>query len=301
MRNILLILSAFLAFGCGNSPTPANNAAAKPAPATQTPTPAQSSLPTYTYEIVNTYSHDPMAFTQGLLFYGGMLYESTGNYGRSSLRKVDPKTGRVLFKHDLSEDYFAEGLTIFKDKIYQLTWREDTVFVYDLATLAPIKELRYAGEGWGLTNNETHLILSDGTHLLRFIDPETFKVTKTLPVFQEDNKPLYLLNELEWVKGEIWANIWHSEQNQTGSTQGMMPNIGKANHIARIDPETGKVIGWIDLAGISPDDQPKTSDPNDPKAENTLNGIAYDAENDRVFVTGKQWRRLFEIKIKPKE
>ncbi len=301
MRNLLLILSVFFAVGCGNDPTPVNNAAAKPAPTAET-APPFSKLPVHTYEVVNTYPHDPAAFTQGLIFYGGMLYESTGNYGRSTLRKTDLKTGKVILKRDLGEDFFGEGITIFKGKIYQLTWREDVVFVYDLSTMEPSGEFRYRGEAWGLTNNDTHLILSDGTQLLKFIDPETFKVVRTVPVSYDDDKPLYLLNELEWVNGEIWANIWHSEQKQTGPTpQGMVPNIGRPNHIARINPETGKVVGWIDLSGISPDDQPKKDDPYDPKAENTLNGIAYDAENDRVFVTGKQWRKLFEIKIKPKE
>jgi glutaminyl-peptide cyclotransferase len=144
-----------------------------------------------------------------------------------------------------------------------------------------------------LTNDGTNLVMSDGTHIIKFLDPQTLKTVRALPVFQETGKPLYLLNELEYVKGEIWANIWHSEEKMTSTTQGQLPNIGKPNYIARINPESGKVVGWIDLANISPEDSAGGS-------ENTLNGIAYDAAGDRIFVTGKNWKRLFEIKLKAK-
>ena len=248
----------------------------------------KSAVPVYTYEIVNTFKHDPKAFTQGLIFHNGFLYESTGEYGNSSLRKVELESGKVVQKKNIDRKFFAEGMTILNDKIYQLTWRENTAFVYDL-NFNPIKEFRYQGEGWGLTHDGTNLIMSDGTHIIKFLDPETFNVTRTVAVMQETGKPLFLLNELEYIKGEIWANIWHSEETETGTTQGRLPNIGKPNYIARINPENGKVVGWIDLANISPDDE------ND--GEKTLNGIAYDEATDRIFVTGKEWKRLFEIKL----
>ncbi len=250
-------------------------------------------VPVYTYEIVNTFKHDSDAFTQGLIFNNGFLYESTGHEGDSTLRKVDLQNGKVLQKHELKNDIFAEGMTALNGKIYQISWRNGLAFVYDLNNFKLLKELKYTGEGWGLTTDGTNLLMSDGTHIIKVIDPETFKTVRSVPVLQENGKPLYLLNELEYVKGEIWANIWHSEEKQTGTTQGQLPNIGKPNYIARINPESGRVVGWIDLANISPEDS-------EDESENTLNGIAYDAGSDRIFVTGKNWKRLFEIKIKPK-
>ena len=242
-----------------------------------------AAVPVYTYEIVNTYPHDPKAFTQGLVFRDGVLYESTGEYGDSTLRKVDLTSGKVLQKKEVAEDYFAEGIAVLNDKIYQITWRERTAFIYDL-NFNLLKEIRYQGDGWGLTHDAANLIMSDGTHVIRFVNPENFQTVRTVPVFRENGQPLLNLNELEYVKGEIWANIWHSEQ----------PNIlGKPNHIARIDPNSGKLLGWIDLSGISPEDVNRDS-------ENTLNGIAHDEASDRIFVTGKNWRKLFEIKVKPK-
>lgn len=293
---ILAILTALVSCG-GNSNTNGGRSNATPN--------GKQPVAVYTYEIVHTYPHDGKAFTQGLVFYNGNLYESTGEYGQSTIRKIDIETGKVLQKHDVPRELFAEGLALVNEKLYQITWREGIAYEYDVNDLKLLREMQYSGEGWGLTTDGSNLIMSDGTHLLRYIDPQTFKVIRSVPVFQSPGKPLYLLNELEWVKGEIWANIWHSEQTETGTTQGRMPNIGRPNTIARIDPASGNVVGWIDLAGISPDDQPKsTNEPDeyfdDPKAENTLNGIAYDAANDRIFVTGKNWKKLYEIKIKPK-
>ena len=284
MRFFLLILFTVFATSCKtensvnrqnvnvNSTINTNNTANSPSQTTD-------KIPVYTYEIVKTFKHDSKAFTQGLVFHNGFLYESTGQKGDSTVRKVEINSGRVLQKQDLSDDYFAEGMTILNDRIYQVTWQENTAFVYDVNDFKLLKELKYQGEGWGLTDDGTNLIMSDGTHVIRIVDPETFKTTRTLVVLDENGKPLLNLNELEYVKGEIWANVWHSEQ------------IGKPNHIARIDQNSGKLLGWINLQGISPDDVERDN-------ENTLNGIAYDETGDRIFVTGKKWRNLYEIKLK---
>ncbi|HXH69849.1 MAG TPA: glutaminyl-peptide cyclotransferase [Pyrinomonadaceae bacterium] len=265
-----------------NSMTPnrVNNNAAN---VDTTKTPADISV--YTYEIVNQFKHDSKAFTQGLVVHNGFFYESTGQYGDSTIRKVEIESGKVLQKRDLSENYFAEGITILNGKIYQITWRENIGFVYDLNDFKLLKEFRYQGEGWGLTNDGKNLILSDGTHVIRFLDPETFQTVRTISVFREVEKPLLDLNELEYVKGEIWANIWRADDPQI---------LGKPNYIARIDPNSGKILGWIDLGNISPDDVRRNP------SSNTLNGIAYDEATDRIFVTGKNWKKLFEIKVKAK-
>jgi len=268
--------------GAGNNAVPNMNAR----------TPAQP-LPVYGYEVVRSYPHDPRAFTEGLFFSDGFLYESTGEEGRSSLRKVELETGKVVQKWDNPPEDFGEGTAMIGDKIYQLTWRQYLGRVFDAKTFKVLKEFSYQGEGWGMTTDGTNLLMSDGTYLIKVFDPETLKVVRTFPVFQENGKPLFLLNELEMVKGELWANIWHSEDNETGTTQGQFPNISKPNYIARIDPSSGKLLGWVNLAGISPDDQSKFE-----QRENTLNGIAYDAANDRIFVTGKQWKKIYEIKVK---
>ena len=284
MRFFLLILFTVFATSCKtensvnrqnvnvNSTINTNNTANSPSQTT-------GKIPVYTYEIVKTFKHDSKAFTQGLVFHNGFLYESTGQKGDSTVRKVEINSGRVLQKQDLSDDYFAEGMTVLNERIYQVTWQENTAFVYDVNDFKLLKELKYQGEGWGLTDDGTNLIMSDGTHVIRIVDPETFKTTRTLVVLDENGKPLLNLNELEYVKGEIWANVWHSEK------------IGKPNHIARIDPNSGKLLGWINLQGISPDDVERDN-------ENTLNGIAYDETSDRIFVTGKKWRNLYEIKLK---
>lgn len=269
---MIVILTLMLCFACSggsNNTKPANTT--KPAP-----------LPVYGYEVVKSYPHDEKAFTQGLFFHNGFLYESTGQEGRSQIRKVEIETGKVLQKWDLPRDEFGEGSTLIGDKIYMVTWQDGVGRVFNLADLSVIKEFAYIGEGWGLANDGTHLIMSQGTHVLKFINPENFQQVKTMPIMREDGRPLMNINELEFVKGELLANIWHSEK----------PDIlGKPNHIARIDLANGKLVGWINLEGISPDDQRRDS-------ENTLNGIAYDAAGDRIFVTGKQWKKLYEIKIK---
>jgi len=285
MRSLFIIFAFAFLFGCTGAPsTPKSNVNAgapnKPAP-----------LPIYGFEVVKAYPHDPKAFTEGLFYKDGFLYESTGGEeaGRSSLRKVELETGKVVQKWNLPAGDFGEGIAMVGDKIYQLTWRLGLCRVFDAKTFKVSKELHYQGEGWGLTSDGSALYMSQGTHVLKVVKPDTFETAQTLPVMREDGRPLMQINELEWVKGELWANVWHSDQ----------PDIlGKPNYIARIDASSGKLVGWINLAGISPDDQAVGNDPYDPKAENTLNGIAYDAEKDRIFVTGKNWKNLYEIKVK---
>lgn len=275
---MIVFLTLMLCFACSGGPNNSAKNNSQPTNATKS-----APLPVYGYEVVKTYPHDEKAFTQGLFFHNTFLYESTGQEGRSQIRKVEIETGKVLQKWDLPRDEFGEGATLIGDKIYMVTWQDGVGRVFNLADLSVIKEFTYIGEGWGLANDGTNLIMSQGTHVLKFVNPENFQQIKTMPIMREDGRPLMNINEIEFVKGELWANIWHSEK----------PDIlGKPNHIARIDPATGKLVGWINLDGISPDDQRRDS-------ENTLNGIAYDAGGDRIFVTGKQWKRLYEIRLKP--
>jgi glutamine cyclotransferase len=225
------------------------------------------------YQVVHTYPHDAQAFTQGLVFVDGRLYESTGRNGQSSLRMDELASGKVLQRYDVPEKYFAEGLTNWGSTLIQLTWQTHTAFVYDRFSFRLLKSFSYDGEGWGLTQDGRRLILSDGTATLRFLDPETFKVTQRVEV-TDHGAPVRELNELEYVHGEIYANVWHS------------------NRIARISPETGKVLGWIDLTGII-----SNSELSDDEA--VLNGIAWDAKADRLFVTGKLWPKIFEVRVIP--
>ena len=275
MRVSILFTVFLFAAGCGGP----GNTDTKPTNTNQ----ARKQVTVSSFEIVKAYPHDPKAFTQGLVYRDGFLYESTGEYDESTLRKVDLETGKVLQQHKVPDEYFAEGLAIMGDKIYQISWRERTAWVYNLSDFKLLRELRYSGDGWGLTHDGTNLYMTDGTHVIRVLNPETFETVRTIVVNDENGRPLMKLNELEFIKGEIWANRWHSEE------------IGKPNHIARIDPATGELKGWIDLTGISPADQN-----GDDKRENTLNGIAYDEVGDRIFVTGKNWKNLYEIKLKPK-
>lgn len=293
MRSYLIVSLLFIVASCGE---PANKPNANSTVNVNKSSIEPKAVPVYSYDIVRAYPHDPKAFTQGLIFRDGFIYEGTGQEGESELRKVDPATGKVVQKHVLPREVFGEGITAIGDKIYQITWRDGVAWEYNLTDFKMLREMSYIGEGWGLTSDGTHLIMSDGTHLLKFVDPQSFKTARSVPVMQDAGKPLYLLNELEWVKGEIWANIWHSEETETGTTQGRMPNIGRPNTIARIDPASGRVVGWIDLAGISPEDQRSGDD-----SEKTLNGIAYDEVGDRIFITGKNWKKLYEIKLKPKD
>lgn len=228
--------------------------------------------PTYGYEVVNAWPHDPEAFTQGLLFHEGLLYESTGLQGRSSLRKVALQTGNVLQKVSVPEKHFAEGLALYGGKLYQLTWKSKQGFVYDLDTFEKQRKWTYRGEGWGLTTDGHSLIMSDGTNRIRFLDPKTFKVRRTIRI-HDRGRPRSNLNELEFVKGEIYANIWQTDT------------------VARIDPTSGRVLGWIYFSGLlRPEDRDQPVD--------VLNGIAYDAARDRLFVTGKLWPKLFEVRLR---
>jgi glutaminyl-peptide cyclotransferase len=278
MRLFLIIALLMTALACGETAPNTNiNKGNTPANTNAKPVGVQN----YTAEIVRTLLHDPNAFTQGWVVHNGFFYEGTGGYrGRddfsSSLRKVEIETGKVLRKFDLAAAYFGEGITIFNGKIYQLTWQEYTAFVYDLNDFKLLKELKYSNEGWGLTHDGTHLIMSDGTHILRFVNPETFETVHTLTVLDEKGKPAMELNELEFIKGEIWANVW-------GET-----------YILRIDPLTGKITGKIDLGSVAKEQTAGSMD-------NVLNGIAYDETGDRIFITGKKWKNVFEIKLKPKQ
>jgi glutamine cyclotransferase len=233
-------------------------------------------VPILVAEVVESYPHDPHAFTQGLEYYDGYLYESTGRSGQSTLRRTVLETGAVLNQVNLPSEYFGEGLTIFRGKIYQLTWLSKIGFIYDVRTFRRIGEFHYESEGWGLTHDDASLILSDGSNKLQFIDPTSFKIVRTLEVYA-GNVAVTNLNELEYIDGEIFANVWHSAR------------------IARIDPRSGQVLAWIDLASVVARSKHEPED--------VLNGIAYDAKRRRLFVTGKNWAEILEIKVdtKPNE
>jgi glutaminyl-peptide cyclotransferase len=237
--------------------------------------PAFAAIPTFTYQVVHTYPHDRTAFTEGLFYLGGFLYESTGLEHHSAIRKEALATGKVVQERELAPQYFGEGIVDWHGRLIQLTWRSQLGFIYDLASFKPIGQFNYPGEGWALTEDGHELIMDDGTPQIRFLDPKTLKETRRITV-TADGTPVQDLNELEWVKGQILANIWMT------------------NTIARIDPATGKVVGWIDLTGILP-----AADISGDR-DDVLNGIAYDARGDRLFVTGKRWPKLFQIRLVPK-
>ena len=262
---ILVLALAMLCFQCqpgANDGLPPNG----PRPAANGP------VPRYGYQIVNIWPHDSNAFTQGLILSDGKLLESTGQEGFSSLRRVELETGKVLKKIDLPRPYFAEGIALLNGKIYQLTWQHHVGFIYDAESFERVGQFNYTEEGWGLATDGKSLILSDGSNRLRFLDPSDFHVTRTINVL-DGQTPVRELNELEFVQGEIYANVWHD------------------NRIATIDPQSGRVTAWIDLSGLMPE-----SELPDPEA--VLNGIAYDQANNRLYVTGKLWPRLFEIRVK---
>jgi glutaminyl-peptide cyclotransferase len=227
--------------------------------------------PVYGYTVVNSYPHDPGAFTQGLIFRDGVLFESTGYNGKSSVRKVRLETGEVLQRYTVDARYFAEGMTDWGSRLIQLTYTTGIGFVYDLSSFTLQKTFTYTGQGWGLTHDTTRLIMSDGTPALRFLDPESLRETGRV-IVKDGTTPIENLNELEWITGDVYANVWLT------------------NRIAIISPESGQVKAWLDLTGIR--------GPVRSGSEDVLNGIAYDAAKDRLFVTGKYWSRLFEIRVK---
>lgn len=234
------------------------------------PPPAQ-----YSFRVVKTYPHDRNAFTQGLEYRDGFLYEGTGLVGRSALRKVKLDSGQVLQSFDLPQPFFGEGITVLPQQIVQLTWQSQTGFIYDKANFRVLKSFSYPGEGWGMTNDGKQIYMSDGTSQIRVWDPVSLKEVRRINV-TDGARPVTAINELEFIRGEIWANVWQTDR------------------IARISPADGRVLGWIDLSGILPMAERTTADA-------VLNGIAYDSAGDRLFVTGKLWPKLFEIKLIPKK
>jgi glutaminyl-peptide cyclotransferase len=251
---LLLPLVATMLGGCPQRPLPAD-------------------VPRYGYRVVNTFPHDTGAWTQGLLWHDGRLYESTGEYGRSSVRHVALDTGEVLRQHNLADRFFGEGLALVEDRLIQLTWKSGVAFVYERDTFDTLRRFAYDGEGWGLTYDGEHLIMSDGSAELRFLDPATFQEQRRVTV-RDSGGPVRRLNELEYIEGEVFANIW------------------KREHLARIDPDTGNVTGWVDLTGLFPEED------RGPDVD-VLNGIAYDPEANRLFVTGKHWPTVYEVELVP--
>ncbi len=260
-RLFILGLSVLLAgtcgFSCSNSPG--------------SPVPGNSDAIIYTYNVINTYPHDRTAFTQGLVFEDDVLYEGTGQYEHSTLRRVELETGDILQIRELADEFFGEGITIYGDEVIQITWRNNVGFVYNKSSFELIQQFSYPTEGWGITHDGTRLIMSDGTSTLRFLDPQTFEEIGQVQVFDNDT-PIARLNELEYIQGEIYANVWQEDW------------------IVRIAPETGRVVGWVDLRGLL------TEEDRDEPVD-VLNGIAYDAETGHLFVTGKWWPKLFEIEL----
>jgi glutaminyl-peptide cyclotransferase len=235
--------------------------------------PCRAAIPVYDVEVAHTYPHDTSAFTEGLFYLNGYLYESTGLEAHSSIRKVRIETGEVLQKIDIPAQYFGEGIVNWQGHLISLTWKSQIGFVFDLNTFKLQRQFKYTGEGWALTRNDKQIIMSDGTSELRFLDPKTLAETGRLPVTLE-GKPVRNVNELEWVKGEIYANVWQT------------------NVIVRIDPQSGLVVGVINLDGLLPASEQVKGQ------TDVLNGIAYDARHDRLFVTGKNWPKVFEIRLR---
>jgi len=257
---MVILTAAMLVCCCSKPPGP------KPRPS-----PKVNTVPILPCKIIKTYPHDRTAFTQGLVIEDGILYESTGEYGSSTLKKIDLETGEVIDSTPLSSEFFGEGITIMNDRVIQLTWRSGKGFVYDKHTFKRLKEFTYRTEGWGITHDGKRLIISDGTSILHFLNPVTFEYEGVIEV-RADGRRVVNLNELEYINGEIYANVWQSPW------------------IVKIDPDTGKVSGWIDARGLlQPEDLTREID--------AMNGIAYDKKNDRLFLTGKLWPKLFEVEI----
>lgn len=258
------------------APTTSPTASTNGAPASPLAQPASPTV--YDYTVVNTYPHDPAAFTQGLVYRDGLFYEGTGLYGESSLRQVEPATGRVLQQHNLDATLFGEGIAVLGEQIYQLTWKNGVAFLYDRTTIQEKGQFTYATEGWGLTHDGQQLIMSDGTPVIYFRDPATFEETRRITVTVE-GAPVPQLNELEYVEGKILANVWQTD------------------YMLRIDPATGVVDGIYDFTGLLAQAPPSTSS----AAPDVLNGVAYDSATQRLFVTGKRWPALFEVEMHPRQ
>jgi len=230
--------------------------------------------PVFGYRVVATYPHSVDSYTEGFFYLAGLFYEGTGLQGHSSLMAIQPQTGKPVQQIDLPSQYFGEGIADWGRNIYEWTWQSHICFVYDRFSFRLVKQFGYTGEGWGMTHIEKEIVTSDGTSTLRFRDPNTFKETHHI-VVKDGTTAVDQLNELEYIKGKIFANVWHEDR------------------IAEISPKDGQVIAWIDLAGLLPESQKVNQ-------ESVLNGIAYDALHDRLFVTGKQWPTVFEIRVVPR-
>ena len=239
------------------------------------PSPRTDDVMVYSYKIINSYPHDSNAFTQGFVAHEGFLYEGTGIRRRSTIRRTELSTGEVLQSHTLPDSLFGEGITIFGNELIQLTWRSRTGLVYDKRSFSVLRTFHYDSEGWGITHDGKRLIMSDGTAALYFLNPETFAVTGKITVHDKKG-PVTMLNELEYIRGDIYANVW------------------RTHTIAIIDPQTGRVRGWIDLEGL-------TRHAGGDTTLKTLNGIAYDEKTNRMFVTGKLWPEIYEIELHPQE
>jgi glutamine cyclotransferase len=274
LSNACCFIALCMFAACNDEPRPANNGNNN----NSNNTTIAAAPAVMSYDVVNEYPHDNTAFTEGLEYKDGFLYESTGQYKHSDVRKVDLKTGKVITSKKMDGRYFGEGLTILNGKIYQLTYREGKAFVYDAATLKEEKTFVFdAPEGWGMTNNGAHLVFDDGSNIFHYIDPVTFKEVKQLAVVDEHG-PVYELNEPELIKGFIYANQWRTD------------------NILKIDTATGHVVARADLSGL----RQRVGIPamsNDPRAPEVMNGIAYDAANNRIFITGKNWPKMLEIKL----
>ncbi len=253
----------------------ATMAAAFAFPAAPTTVFAQPGAPVSGYTVVAKYPHSTDNYTEGFFYLGGLFYEGTGMEGRSALLVEQPETGKPVQQRMLPPRYFGEGIVDVGPAIYEWTWQTHVGFVIDKFSMREVRQFTYAGEGWGMTRDKTSIITSDGSDTLRFRNPQTFAETRHI-VVHDGARRIDQLNELEYIKGEIWSNVWHSER------------------IARISPKDGHVISWVDLTGILPEREKRD-------AESVLNGIAYDADHDRIFVTGKQWPTVFEIKVVPKK
>ena len=284
-RRAAVLLPFLLAAACGGDSGGADGQVALPPGFGQPPVedvapppriPFSPSTPRHAVRVVASYPHDPQAFTQGLVVHDGVLFESTGQEGRSGVRQVDLETGRVLRRADVPAPLFGEGIAALGDRIYFLTWKSERGFVYDASTLAPVDSFTYQGEGWGLATDGTKLYMSDGTSSIRVVDPDGFATERSIRV-TEAGQPVHYLNELEWVDGELWANVWMTEL------------------VARIDPATGNVVGWIDLTGLLTPDERRA--PTGQALVDVTNGIAHDPATGRLLVTGKLWPRIFAVEV----